>query len=111
MGEDLAAKILGNCWMHSHEEDTASEMVFRSASFNFPRSRGREGFELRPDQSLVEIQPGAADRPEKTDGRWELQSGKKLVFFKHGSAQPTRSLNIVSANDDRLVVAKTAATA
>jgi hypothetical protein len=111
MGEDLAAKILGNRWIHSHEEDTASEMVFRPGSFNFPPSRGRAGFELRPDQSLVEMQPGAADRPEQTDGKWELQSGKKLVFFKHGSTQPTRSMNIVSADDGRLVVAKTAAIA
>jgi hypothetical protein len=111
MADDPAPKILSNRWIHSHEEDTDSEMVFRSASFNFPRSRGRAGFELRPDQSLVEIQPGAADRPEETDGRWELQSGKKLLFFKRGSAQPTRALKIVSADNDRLVIAKTGAIA
>jgi hypothetical protein len=108
MAEDRE-KILNNRWIHSHEEDTPSEMVFRSASFNFPRSRGRSGFELRPDQSLVEIQPGAADQPEETKGRWELQLGKNLLFFKPGAKQPTRAMKIVSADNDRLVVAKNTA--
>ncbi len=102
-------KILSNRWIHSHEEDTPSEMVFRPTSFNFPRSRGRGGFELRPDQSLVEIQPGAADQGEETNGRWELQLGKNLLFFKPGAKQPTRALKIVSADNDRLVVAKNTA--
>jgi len=105
MPED-PTKILGKRWIHSHEEDTDSEMVFRSADFDFPRSRGRTGFELRPDQSMVEIQPGADDRPEKTQGKWELQPGNKLVFFKKGSAEPSRSLKIISAENDKLVVAK-----
>ena len=103
---DDSQKNLTNLWMHSHEEDTSSEMVFRPGSYNFPRSRGRSGFELRPDQSLVEIQPGASDRPEESKGRWELQSGKNLLFFKPGAKQPDRSLKIVSADSDRLVMAK-----
>jgi hypothetical protein len=110
MAEDVT-NLLRNRWIHSYEEDTDSEMVFRPANFDFPRSRGRTGFELRPDQSLVEIQSGAADRPQTMQGRWELQSGKKLVFFKHGSAQPSRSLKIVSADNNRLVVAKSSAPA
>jgi hypothetical protein len=109
MADEPATKILTNRWIHSHEEDTDSEMVFRSADFNFPRSRGRTGFELRPDKSLVEIQPGAGDRPEETDGRWELQLGKKLLFFKPGAKEPTRALKIVSADNDKLVVAKNTA--
>jgi hypothetical protein len=105
MAED-PEKILNNRWIHSHEEDTPSEMVFRPASFNFPRSRGRGGFELRQDQSMLEIQPGAADQSEETKGRWELQLGKNLLFFKPGEEKPARALKIVSADNDRLVVAK-----
>jgi hypothetical protein len=102
-------KVLTKRWIHSHEEDTPSEMVFRSASFNFPRSRGRSGFELRPDQSMVEIQPGAADQSEETKGKWELQSGGNLLFFKPGEKEPARAMKIVSADTDRLVVAKNTA--
>ena len=105
MAED-PTRLLSNRWIHSHEEDTGSEMVFRSADFDFPRSRGRTGFELKPDQSMIEIQPGADDRPEKTQGKWELQPGNKLAFFKKGSAEPSRSLKIMSAENDKLVLAK-----
>ncbi len=34
-------------WIHSHEEDTDTEMVYRPADFAFPPSRGRTGFENR----------------------------------------------------------------
>jgi len=99
-------QVLTRRWIHSHEEDTPSEMVFRPASFDFPRARGRDGFELRPDQSMMEVQPGAADRGEETPGKWELQLGKKLLFFKPGSKEPARTLKIVSADKDRLVIAR-----
>ncbi|HLW36007.1 MAG TPA: hypothetical protein VKS98_10140 [Chthoniobacterales bacterium] len=107
MADDPAKFLTNRRWIHSHEEDTDSHMVFRSPSYDFPRSRGRSGFELRPDQSMVDIQPGAADRPEETDGTWKLKS-ENLLFFKPGSDRPSRSLKIVSADNDKLVVAKPA---
>ena len=105
MAED-AAKYLTKRWMHSHEEDTPEEMVFRPATYDFPRSRGRSGFELRRDQSMVEIQPGAADAGQESQGNWELQKNARLAFFKPGAKKPARLLQIVSADADRLVVAK-----
>jgi|SRR5438270_4756380 len=98
--------VLTNRWIHSHEEDTPTEMVFRTASFDFPRSRGRSGFELRPDRSMMEIQPGAADEGQATKGKWELGPKTNLLFFKPGGKEPARTLKIVSADKDRLVVAK-----
>ncbi len=100
------AKHLTKRWMHSHEEDTPGEMVFRDAGFNFPRSRGRSGFELRPDQSMVEIQPGAGDAGQESTGKWELRGEKTLAFFKPDAKEPERTLKILSANEDRLVVEK-----
>ena len=100
------AKHLTQRWIHSHEEDTPNEMVFRTAGYNFPRSRGRSGFELRPDQSMLEIQPGAADAGQESTGKWELQGNQNLAFFKPGSGKPARTLKILSADEDRLVVAK-----
>ncbi len=100
------AQHLTKRWMHSHEEDTPGEMVFRTAGFNFPRSRGRSGFELRPDQSMVEIQPGATDAVQESSGKWELEGGKCLAFFRPGATKPARRLKILSADADRLVVAK-----
>ncbi len=86
-------------WLHSHEEDTDDELVFRSASsgYEFPRSRGREALELRTDGSCVGTVPGPADAPESRPGRWALQDGNKLVL-------PGRVLEIRSAESDVLRV-------
>ena len=86
-------------WVHSHEEDTADELVFRSADsgYAFPRSRGREALELRPDGSYAGIVPGPADRPEPAgEGEWTVQ-GDTLMLGD-------RSLRIASAEEGVLRV-------
>jgi hypothetical protein len=94
-------------WVHSHEEDTASEMVFRPASYPFPRSRGRMEFELRADQRLLKT--GIAP----TDGRSEMQGGWRAVG---GEDEPlrlelttpdgTQVLHVSSVDAAKLVVRK-----
>ena len=56
--------------MHSHEEDTDDEIVYRSATsgYEFPRSRGREALELHPDGSYGGVVPGPADKPGRCRG-------------------------------------------
>ena len=87
-------------WVHSHEEDTDDEIVYRSATsgYDFPRSRGREALELHPDGSYGGVVPGPADRPEAAaGGSWALEDGNKLVL-------PDRVLEVTSAEGDVLRV-------
>lgn len=87
-------------WVHSYEEDTNDEIVFRSASsgYEFPRSRGRQALELRPDGSYAGTVPGPADKPEASGGgAWALEDGNKLVL-------PDRTLEITEAAGDVLRV-------
>jgi len=49
MRERDTERIVRRCWVHSHEEDSDEEMVFRPAAYEFPPSRGRRSFELKPD--------------------------------------------------------------
>jgi hypothetical protein len=87
-------------WLHSHEEDTDDEIVYRSASsgYDFPRSRGREALELHPDGSYGGVVPGPADKPEAVaGGNWTLEDGNKLVL-------PDRTLEVTSAEGDVLRV-------
>ena len=80
-------------WVHSHEEDTADDLVYRSASsgYDFPRSRGREALELNPDGTYGGVVPGPADKPEAAaGGSWALEDGNKLVL-------PDRTLEITAA--------------
>jgi hypothetical protein len=101
---DLDPGLLLRRWVHSHEEDTEDEMVFRPAEFDFPRSRGRLSFELRPGGTLLERMPGPTDRPQEGEGTWELEGGEALVLRAAG--QPEERRHIESLEPDRLVVRK-----
>jgi hypothetical protein len=71
---------LAGRWVHSHEEDSGDEMVFRSADYAFPPSRGRESIDLRPDGSYAGTVPGPVDKPVPgAEGEWTLEDdGRRL---------------------------------
>ena len=100
-----APDTLQQRWLHSHEEDSDSEMVFRPASFRFPPSRGRAGFDLKPHGALTVIGIAPGDGPALSEGSWKVD-GDQLQFFAPSSTTPTRTLQVLSANRDRLVVRK-----
>ena len=99
----FARELLHRRWLHAHEEDTETEMVFRPADYDFPPARGRTGFELRPDGTLAELAPGPTDRLEESAGAWELE-GDDLVLRSGPGAGERQILRIASLDDDRLVV-------
>ncbi len=98
----ITPEVLCRRWVHSHEEDTDTEMVFRPASFHFPPSRGRTSFDLRPDGTLLESAPGPVDVAEEAEGTWEFE-GDDLVLNRPGGRQVLR---VAHADPDRLVVRK-----
>jgi hypothetical protein len=99
-------KALQQHWVHSHEEDTDTEMVFRPATFNFPRSRGRRAFELKPDGSMVEGGIAPADGRQEAQGTWELEDDNRLILYPDSPAGRPRVMQITSVDKDRLVVKK-----
>jgi hypothetical protein len=102
----LDENVLLRKWMHSREEDTDTELVFRPADYDFPRSRGRTGIELQRGGKLVEIGIAPADGQEESEGKWSLEGDDKLVFYSGSESTPSRVLEVVSAEKDRLVVKK-----
>ena len=94
-----AAALQGR-WIHSHEEDSAAEQVFRPPSYAFPPARkGRTAIELRPDGTYVEFTPGPADAPEEAArGRWAID-GERLML---GGDRP--AWEIAAAEPDRLAI-------
>jgi hypothetical protein len=104
MREGDTERILRRRWVHSHEEDTEGEMVFRPAAYEFPPSRGRRSFELKPDGTLAEGRIGPTDRPVEAQGTWELRDDR-LVLRRDPSETP-RLMRIASVDDDRLIVEK-----
>ena len=73
---DFDAAALNGPWVHSHEEDSDTELVFRPADYDFPRSRGRQSIELRADGSYAERRPGPVDVPEESTGSWKLDGDR-----------------------------------
>jgi hypothetical protein len=96
-----AKDALQGQWVHSHEEDTEEEMVFRPRSHPLPPSRGRRSLDLRPDGSYEETSPGPVDVPEASGGRWSLD-GNRLRLEPAGD-RPSEAWD-VQAVDDRLVL-------
>lgn len=102
MGSDERGFLIGR-WIHSHEEDRPGEMVFRPASYAFPPSRGRSGFELRADGSATEIGISPRDGQVERTGSWQLAEGADhtltLVLPTGG-----RMMRILSVEPQRLVL-------
>lgn len=97
---------LHGLWLHSHEEDTDTEMVFRPSTFTFPPSRGRTSFELKPDGSLVAGGILPDDRRSVAGGTWKLEDNNRLAFYTGAQSTPDRVVQIVSADPQRLVTRK-----
>ena len=87
-------------WIHSQEEDSDDEMVFRPSGFDLPPARGRRSIELRRDGSYLESFPGPVDAPEQADGSWSLK-GDELEIHPGGD-RPGETWKVVSAEEDRL---------
>jgi hypothetical protein len=95
-------RLVGRRWVHSHEEDTDEELVYRPADHPFPPSRGRTSFELRPDGTYVESSPGPVDAPEESAGTWSLDDDR-LILGAVGD-RPGHAWEITGAEPERLTV-------
>jgi len=105
VAKDATPELLQRRWLHSHEEDSDTEMVFRPASFKFPPSRGRAGFDLKANKSFIDIGIAPTDGPQESSGTWKLQDDQ-LQLSTPSSSPPVRTLEIVSVDKNRLVVKK-----
>ena len=99
----ISREILCQLWLHSHEEDTETEEVFRPASFSFPPARGRSGFELHDNGSFRDIRIGPTDRPEEGVGTWEFDDAAAQLSIQC-DVGPRQVLHICSADKERLVI-------
>jgi hypothetical protein len=99
----LQDQIVDKHWIHSHEEDNSSGMVFRPSTYNFPRSRGRQGFQLNADGTAQTSGPGPGDAVQTQPANWNLDDGGNLSLIS-SATQGAAKYHVVSADPDRLVV-------
>jgi hypothetical protein len=106
MANEIDRKALAQKWVHSHEEDTDDEMVFRPASYAFPPARGRKSFELDAGGRLVTSGIGPDDRPAPGHGQWQLEGSDKLALEPAGPGARKTVMQILQVAPDKLVVKK-----
>lgn len=106
MSDQERAGLLLHRWMHSHEEDTETEQVFRPSDYDFPPSRGRNGFQFNSDGTLWQFGPGPSDRPQAKRSEWELSAGDVLVISPGSSSAEKRCMQIVALEKDKLILKK-----
>ena len=99
-------RALAQKWVHSHEEDTANEMVFRPASYAFPRSRGRQSFQLASGGKLVTSDIGPDDRSIPGQGKWQLEASDNLALERAGPGARKSVMQILEVEPDKLVIKK-----
>jgi hypothetical protein len=98
-------RLLNQTWVHSHEEDTPTEMVFRPATYPLPPSRGRTSFQLLSDGTAKTGGPGPTDAPETADASWTLANNDELQI-KLANSGEVRDYAIASVEPTKLVVQK-----
>lgn len=107
MAPKIAATALQQHWVHSHEEDTETESVYRPVSYAFPPSRGRKSFDIKPDGTVEEQGIASTDGGVETKGTWKLKDDDStLAFYSSGFAKPVRVMRIASVGKEKLVLKK-----
>ena len=104
MAKQINKKALFQEWVHSKEEDTEDESIYRPADYDFPLSRQpRESFSLASDGSLTKDELAPDDRLKEQPGTWKL--AKNQIAFYAGTKQLQKRV-ISSLENDKLVLKK-----
>jgi len=89
-------------WVHSCDEDTGQEMVFRLGSF--PPASGRGSPELVSDGKAGLSGIGPDDRSGRAAGEWKFDEANRLLLKSSGGM--TSALQVLRVEPDKLVVKK-----
>lgn len=106
MAAKVEKKSLVGSWLHSHEEDTESALVYRPMDYDFPPARGRRGYEFQADGSCNVIGISPRDGAARTSCAWKLRGGARpeiVITYSDGRAE---SVPVVSVDGERLLVRK-----
>ena len=103
------AELITKKWWNSYEDETDpnNEKCFRPSDFEFPRSRGRKGFEFKPNGEFFYNYPGPTDMPTTESGRWQRLNDNriKVKFDKPREGRVDEMIiNIISINDEILKI-------
>jgi hypothetical protein len=91
-------------WGHSFEEDTGDIRVYRPEDYEFPRARGRDGLEFRPDGTFIDWTVGRGDASEGIYAKWNLEDLNHLRIDFKDNIRPSRHLEILRCDAEVLKI-------
>lgn len=94
-----------NVWFHSYEEDTEDTMIYRTREFNFPLSRGRDGFEIKRTGEFIRYSIAPTDGLRPIQGKTIIEGNKIKIYFNDNRFEPN-VLNVISCDKHLLKIAK-----
>ena len=101
-GSPQLPRSLFQHWVHSYEEDTKSVIVYRPATYSFPLSRGRDGFEIQSSGEFTLFGMGPAEHGQKSPGHWERVGDHEIRVTFTEEKMRSRVLRILSVTQDVL---------
>jgi hypothetical protein len=91
-------------WVHSFEESSGQQKVYRPATFSFAPARGRDGFEIRQDGTFISHPIAPGDGNMTIEEKWLLQD-RELVVVGKGNRQRYK---LISVTKEKLVLQRIA---
>lgn len=98
----LSQALLGVKWVHSYEEDTDSIRVYRKDTYDFPPSRGRYAFHLKPDGTYEAFNIGKTDKIEPATGHWKTIDESTFEVSFPGEPDKNFRLKILERDAKRI---------
>ena len=103
MKNELPPEIFKH-WIHSREEDIETVRVYRLSNYEFPPSRGRDGFEFRENGEFIQYGIGPTDRMQRILGTWTAEGENQIrVSFKAEQQEPY-TMQVVSCDESLLKI-------
>ena len=92
-------------WVHSQEEDTETQMVYRPSTYNLPPIRGgRVSLDIKSDGTFLTTgEAGADDRQTQTKANWKVDNNTLVLSDPHIDK---KKLKILALDDKKLVIEK-----
>jgi hypothetical protein len=97
--------IIFKHWLHADQEDTQDIRVYRPKSYDFPDSRGREGFEFKANGEFIRYDIIPACGLKTIPGVWQMTGENRLrVSFYRGGLYSPYTMHIFLIEADLLKI-------
>ena len=103
MRNELSPAIFQH-WIHSREEDIETIRVYRPSDYEFPPSRGRDGFEFRENGGFIQYGIGPTDRAQRIIGTWTAEGENQIRVSLKAEQEESYTMQVVSCNESLLKI-------